>query len=343
MNHATRMSDVARLAGVGTMTVSRVLNGNVHVSKQTRARVSEAIAKLNYVPNEVARSLRDHRTRQIGIIVPNLHDPFFAQCAHSISLVAKERSYSTVITTSEEDPATEFIEAKRMLRRHIEGLIIVPAPGKSHLRDPEFEQTPIVTLDRPVRGSSFDSVVVQNKRGAQLGVQHLIEHHHRRITCLGLAGKVWTKNERLEGYLAALKAAGLEPDAHTVGDIQAETLQTVRALLGRKNPPTAFFCTNNLVMRHTLNALTTLNARIPEQIAILGFDDFEMADILKPPMTVVRQPTDELGRVAAELLFSRLSDTAQNNRAKRIVLPVELVIRKSCGSHAARSSKQTAI
>jgi LacI family transcriptional regulator len=230
-----------------------------------------------------------------------------------------------------------------MLRRHIEGLIIVPAPGKSHLRDPEFEQTPIVTLDRPVRGSSFDSVVVQNKRGAQLGVQHLIEHHHRRITCLGLAGKVWTKNERLEGYLAALKAAGLEPDAHTVGDIQAETLQTVRALLGRKNPPTAFFCTNNLVMRHTLNALTTLNARIPEQIAILGFDDFEMADILKPPMTVVRQPTDELGRVAAELLFSRLSDTAQNNRAKRIVLPVELVIRKSCGSHGARSSKQTAI
>jgi LacI family transcriptional regulator len=343
LNHASRMSDVARLAGVGTMTVSRVLNGNVHVSKQTRARVSEAIAKLNYVPNEVARSLRDHRTRQIGIIVPNLHDPFFAQCAHSISLVAKERSYSTVITTSEEDPATEFIEAKRMLRRHIEGLIIVPAPGKSHLRDPEFEQTPIVTLDRPVRGSSFDSVVVQNKRGAQLGVQHLIEHHHRRITCLGLAGKVWTKNERLEGYLAALKAAGLEPDAHTVGDIQAETLQTVRALLGRKNPPTAFFCTNNLVMRHTLNALTTLNARIPEQIAILGFDDFEMADILKPPMTVVRQPTDELGRVAAELLFSRLSDTAQNNRAKRIVLPVELVIRKSCGSHGARSSKQTAI
>jgi LacI family transcriptional regulator len=130
LNHASRMSDVARLAGVGTMTVSRVLNGNVHVSKQTRARVSEAIAKLNYVPNEVARSLRDHRTRQIGIIVPNLHDPFFAQCAHSISLVAKERSYSTVITTSEEDPATEFIEAKRMLRRHIEGLIIVPAPGQ---------------------------------------------------------------------------------------------------------------------------------------------------------------------------------------------------------------------
>lgn len=341
MNQATRMSDVAKLAGVSTMTVSRVLNGNVHVSKATQACVLEAIAKLNYVPNEVARSLRDHRTRQIGIIVPNLNDPFFAHCTHSITLVAKERSYSTVITTSEEDPATEFIEAKRMLRRHIEGLIVVPAPGKSQLRDPEFDQTPIVTLDRPVRGSSFDSVVVQNKRGAALGVQHLIEHQHRRIACIGLAGKVWTKHERLDGYLAAMKAAGLESDVYTVSEVQAEMLQTVRVLLSSKNPPTAFFCTNNLVMRNTLHALMTLNAKIPEQIAIVGFDDFEMADILKPPMTVVRQPTDVLGRIAAELLFSRLSDKAQTNQAKRIVLPVELVIRKSCGSHGGRFSKKT--
>lgn len=341
MNRAPRMSDVAKLAGVGTMTVSRVLNGNVHVSKETQARVLEAIAELNYIPNEVARSLRDHRTRQIGIIIPNLHDPFFAQCTHAISLVAKQRSYSTVITTSDEDAATEFIEAKRMLRRHIEGLIVVPAPGKSRLRDPEFEQTPIVTLDRPVRGSSFDSVVVQNKRGAQLGVQHLIEHHHRRIACLGLAGNVWTKNERLEGYLAAMKAAGLESDAYAVGELPAEMLQTVRALLGSKNPPTAFFCTNNLVMRNTLHALSTLNAKIPEQIAIAGFDDFEMADVIKPAVTVVRQPTDVLGRIAAELLFSRLSDIAKTNRAKHIVLPVELVIRKSCGSHAGRFSKKT--
>jgi LacI family transcriptional regulator len=228
-----------------------------------------------------------------------------------------------------------------MLRRHIEGLIVVPAPGKSQLRDPEFDQTPIVTLDRPVRGSSFDSVVVQNKRGAALGVQHLIEHQHRRIACLGLSGNVWTKNERLEGYLAAMKSAGLESDVYAVGEMPAEMLQTVRVLLGSKNPPTAFFCTNNLVMRNTLHALTTLNAKIPEQIAIVGFDDFEMADILKPPVTVVRQPTDVLGRIAAELLFSRLSDKAQPNQAKRIVLPVELVIRKSCGSHGGRFSKRT--
>jgi LacI family transcriptional regulator len=336
MASPARMSDVAKLAGVGTMTVSRVLNGNVHVTKETRERVLAAIAQLNYVPNEVARSLRDRRTRQIGIIVPNLHDPFFAMCSHAISLVAKERAYSTVITTSDEDPAIEFIEAKRMLRRHIEGLIIVPAAGKSQLRDPEFESTPIVTLDRPVPGSAFDCILAQNKRGAQMGVEHLIQHHHRRISCLGLSRQLWTMKERLDGYHAAMEEAKLTPDAHVLTESPTETLHTIRLLLAGKNPPTAIFCSNNLTMRNALHALSALKIKIPEQIALVGFDDFEMADIIKPAVTVVRQPTDVLGRIAAEMLFSRLSDSLQTNKAKRIVLPVELVVRDSCGSHRAQ-------
>lgn len=325
------------------MTVSRVLNGNVHVTEETRARVLGAIAKLDYMPNEVARSLRDQRTHQIGIIVPNLHDPFFAMCAQSISIVAKERAYSTVITTSDEDPATEFVEAKRMLRRHIEGLIIIPAQGRSKLRDPEFERTPIVTLDRPVSGSPFDCILTENKRGAQLGVQHLIEHNHRHIACLGLSVQLWTMKERLNGYIAAMEAAKLVPDAHSITESPAEMLQTVRQLLGGKNPPTAFFCSNNLTMRNALHALSTLNIRIPDQIALVGFDDFEMADIIKPAVTVVRQPTDVLGRIAAELLFSRLGETSGLEKAKRIVLPVELVLRDSCGSHGNRVPRKISV
>ena len=341
MTRPARMSDVAKLAGVGTMTVSRVLNGNVHVTEETRSRVLAAIAKLNYVPNEVARSLRDQRTRQIGIIVPNLHDPFFAMCSHSISLVAKERAYSTVITTSDEDPATEFIEAKRMLRRHIEGLIIVPASGRSQLRDPEFENTPIVTLDRPLAGSPYDYIVAQNKRGAELGVQHLIEHRHRRIVCLGLSRQLWTMKERFDGYHAAMESAGLMPDAYVLTESQTEMLQTIRVLIGSKNPPTAFFCSNNLIMRNALHAFSTLNVKIPDQVALVGFDDFEMADIIKPAITVVRQPVDVMGRIAAELLFSRLADVNRPNKAKRIVLPVELVVRDSCGPHNKLFSKKT--
>ncbi len=336
MNPPIRMSDVAKLAGVGAMTVSRVLNGNVHVSEDARARVMDAIAKLDYVPNEVARSLRDQRTRQIGIIVPNLHDPFFARCTHAINLVAKEHSYSTVITTSDDDSDTLSIEAKRMLRRHIEGLIIVPAPGKAQLRDPEFQRTPIVALDRPIKGSSFDSVVVQNRRGTRLGVQHLIDHNHCRIACLGPSGSIWTHCERMAGYRAAMKAAELVPIHYAISDSQAEMLHTIRALLAGKAPPTAFFCTNNLIAQNALQALSILNVRIPDQIAILGFDDFEMADIIKPAMSIVRQPIDTLGRTAAELLFSRLAGNTPVKKLRHIKLPVELVIRDSCGPHSGR-------
>jgi LacI family transcriptional regulator len=328
-----RMSDVAKLARVGTMTVSRVLRGNVPVSEETRNRVLEAVAKLNYLPNEVARSLREQRTRQIGIIVPNLHDPFFAVCTGAISLVAKQHSYSTIITTSDEDPQTELMEAKRMLRRNIEGLIIIPARGQTLLNDPEFTQTPIVTLDRPIAGSSFDSVVVENKHGAQLGVQHLIAHHHRRIACLGLTSELWTMRQRLQGYCAAMEDAKLKVDSHIVTECAPGTLQTIRMLLQRKAPPTAIFCCNNLTTRNTLHAFSTLKIQVPEEMALIGFDDFEMADIIQPAVTVVRQPSDTMGRMGAELLFSRLIAAKQQNKPKHIVLPVELVVRNSCGEH----------
>jgi LacI family transcriptional regulator len=334
------MRDVAKLAGVGTMTVSRVLNGTVKVSDETRARVLGAIAKLNYLPNEIARSLREQRSRQVGVIVPNLRDPFFAICSQSISMVAKQHSYSVIITTSNEDPETEYVEATRMLRRHIEGLIVIPALGKSRLREKEFERTPIVTLDRPVAGASFDCVLVQNKIGARTGVRHLIEHGHRRIAFLGLSRSLFTIKTRLEGYREAMLEAGLRPSAHFVGDALPEMLTTIVTSLAGKNPPTAFFCSNNLITRNALHGLSSLNVRIPEDIALVGFDDFEMADIIKPAVTIVRQPFDLLGSTAAELLFSRLETETDTDPARRIVLPVELIVRDSCGSHDKPSTRR---
>jgi LacI family transcriptional regulator len=329
------MSDVAKLAGVGTMTVSRVLNGNVFVSEETTARVLKAVAKLKYQPNEIARSLREQRTRQIGIIVPNLHNQFFATCVHAISLVAQEHSYSMSITPSGAHPTTEFTEAKRMLRRHIEGLIIIPGIGKSQLLDPEFAHTPIVTIDNPVPRSPFDSVVVQNKLGTQLGVQHLIEHRHRRIVFLGFAPDKWSIKQRWEGYRTAMDAAGLKPEAHVVSDSMNELYELIRSLTTRKPAPTALFCSNNLITRETLHALSKLDLKIPEHVALVGFDDFEMADMMKPGITVVRQPVDVMGRVAAELLFSRLTNRQEQEKSKRMVLPVELIVRGSCGAHSA--------
>ncbi len=340
MSRPARMSDVAKLAGVSTMTVSRALNENPNVTEETRQRVFEAIEKLRYRPNEVARSLRDRRSRQIGILIPNLYDPFFAICTHAISLVAKERAYSVVISTTDEDPETEFDEACRMMSRNVEGMIVIPAAGttsRSMLTERELDHLPIVTLDRPVKGSRFASVLVQNKVGAQMGTEHLIRLGHKRIAFFGLPRQVYTMRMRHQGYEAAMTAAGLSPDAHYGIGKAEETLAQLKILLTGENPPTALFCANNLTTRNVLHSLQALGIHPPEPIALVGFDDFDTADLLLPGITVVRQPMEEVGRVAAEALFSQLLGDGGSEAGRRIVLPVELVVRGSCSAKPAGS------
>jgi LacI family transcriptional regulator len=328
------MRDVAELAGVGTMTVSRVLSGSVPVSERTRERVERAIKALNYRPNEVARSLREARTRSIGIIVPNFDDVFFSTCAHEVSMVAKEHAYSFMITTSEEDAETEYAEATLMLGRHVEGMIIIPAAGgKSRLDGPDFRSLPIVAMDRPLHGTQFSSVVVENKRGAELAVKHLIEHEHKQILLLALTDQHFTLNARRDGYVQAMKRAGLTPHVFTQCNSQAATLELLQTLKESGSLPTAIFVSNYLVMRYLLHALNTLEISIPQDVAIAGFDDFEMADIFNPALTVVRQPLHDMGRAAAEMLFEQLSEGSPAE-SKRRVLPVELIVRRSCGCNA---------
>ncbi len=329
------MRDVAELAGVGTMTVSRVINGHLHVTEETRKRVFEAIEKLGYRPNQIARSLREQRSRQIGIIVPNLHDPFFAFCAQAVSLVAKEHGYSVNIAMSYENPEIEFNEAMIMLSRHTEGLIVIPSSGKvTQLTNSAFKAIPIVTLDRPLENRRFDSVVVENESGARLAVRHLIAHGHRRIAYLGLSPELYTISARSDGYRKAMEEAGLTLDLHWGNATQPEMLATLRELLSRGKAPSALFCGNNLTTRNALHALSELHIGVPESVALMGFDDFETADLLKPAVTVVRQPTTDMGRIGADLLFSRLRAEGRQIPCKRIVLPVELIVRESCGTHA---------
>jgi LacI family transcriptional regulator len=329
------MSDVAKLADVSTMTVSRVLNENINVSEETRQRVMQAVEQLQYQRNEIARSLREQTSRQIGILVPNLYDPFFATCAHAISLVAKEHRYSVVLSTTDDDPRTEHDEASRMMRRNVDGLIVIPSipvKGIPSLTGHEFDHLPIVALDRPLEGTRFDRLLVQNKHGAQSGTQHLIELGHSRIAYFGLARSTYTMRTRLQGYEAAMAEASLRPDVHRVSEAAQDTLAAIGKLLASKNPPTAIFCSNNLITRHMLHSLQELGLNPPIPIALVGFDDFETADILRPGITVVRQPVESLGRLAAEMLFSRLAKGGDDPGPKKIMLPVELVIRGSCGA-----------
>ncbi len=326
------MGDVARLAHVGTMTVSRVLNGTARVSAETAQRVQTAIDQLRYRPNELARAFRGQRSRTIGLIIPYLYDPFFANCAHAVTTVARERGYSVIITASDEDADTEYIEAERMLQRHVDGIAVIPARSRhSRLTKALFGKTPVVAFDRPVSDPAIDVVLVQNTAGSYSIVEHLIEHGHRRIAFMGLSRRLFTINARFIGYRNALQKAGLQESSFFGCDSQQDTLRAIQEKLSESSPPTAFVTSNTLATLHVFSSLLGLGIKIPSEIAFVGFDDFELAALTAPPLTVIRQPAQEMGRTAASLLFERIERGELPKTGNRIVLSVEMVLRRSCG------------
>ncbi|HEY4009439.1 MAG TPA: LacI family DNA-binding transcriptional regulator [Acidobacteriaceae bacterium] len=328
-----RMRDVAERAGVGMMTVSRVLNGTAHVREETRERVYRALEELQYRPNLLARALRGFGTRSIGVILPYLHDPFFASCAGAISTVAKQHAYSVLLATSDESTETETEQLRDLLRHRVEGIIVFPAStGRSRLSDPEFRSTPMVAVDRPVPGAKIDRVVVENQAGARLAVEHLVQHGHRRICFVGLNRRIFTMNARLSGYMKAMQTAGLEPECFLDGHDSAATLEFFRSVRARPQPPTAIFAANGLSATHTLSALAALDVQVPAEMAFISFDDFALADVLRPALTVIRQPVQRAGEEAAELLFARL-DGQRDGPVQKRTLPIELILRRSCGCH----------
>jgi LacI family transcriptional regulator len=326
------MSDVARLAGVGAMTVSRVLSGKVRVSSGARQRVETAIEQLKYRPDELARALSGQRSHSIGLILPYLYDPFFATCAHAVAAVANERGYSVILTMSNGDPDLEYAEAERMLQRHVDGLVVIPTMFRqTRLTRGLFGKTPVVAFDRPVPDPAIDVVMVQNTAGAQCMVEHLIEHGHKRIAFMGLTRSLFTINARFLGYRRALRDAGLQEDSFFGCGSEEDTLRILAEKLKGKKAPTAILTSNTLATRYVLSSIAHLGARVPNDLAFAGFDDFELAEFTSPPLTVVRQPAQEMGRVATSLLFDRITSGETPHTGSRIVLPVEIVLRRSCG------------
>jgi LacI family transcriptional regulator len=324
------MKDVAQLAGVGTMTVSRYLNGSASVSQEASGRVEKAIRALHYKPNQMARALRGQRSRSIGLIIPYLYDPFFAAFGHSVTEVAKQHGYTVLITTSDEDPETEFNEASQMLQRYVEGLIVIPANhGVTKLTKSLLGRVPLVAFDRPVEEPSFDTVLVQNQSGARRMVEHLIGHGHRRIAFIGLRRDLYTIEARFQGYRRAMADAGLSADPFCLCSSQESTKQVIGNHLSSTQPPTAYFTSNTLATHFVLTELLRRGLKVPGDLALAGFDDFQLADTLS--LTVARQPVEELGRAAARQIFTRLENHTVLQTGTRTVLPVDLVLRHSCG------------
>jgi LacI family transcriptional regulator len=317
------------------MTVSRVLNHHPYVTEATASRVQRAIAKLNYSPNDVARALRGSKAKTIGLIVPFLNDPFYANLAQSINAVASSHGYSVLIATSDECPQKELAEVQIMMRRSIEGLMVAPAAGgRSKLTSYPFGEIPLVTMDRLLKGGHFPSVGVENRAGSVLGVRHLIETHgHTHIAFVNVRGGVYTLGNRYDGYKKAMRDAGLSPGPQFECPTEEAMFSLFKDLLCGAGRPTAIFAAHGPAVSKLMHVLAKLRVSVPEEIAIMGFDDSDLFDLLQPPLSVVRQPVCQLGRTSAEMLFSLLK-ADKRTKASAVtttILPVELILRQSCG------------
>jgi LacI family transcriptional regulator len=333
------IGDVARESGVGRMTVSRVLNGGDLVSAATAARVRAAIRKLRYEPNEAARILKGQSSRTIGLIVPDLADTFFSICAHAVQQLAAKQGYLTLLLASERDRDSEARELAMMKSRNIAGILIVPSSPDSvgQLKDVRERGVPVVMLDRTFPGLDAGVVMVENEKGARKAIHHLFEHGHKNIFCVGYDSQFNSIGLRIEGYQKAMTEAGLKPELFIAEDAAGICPRVIKRLRSPK-PPTALFTLNNVTTINVLQALQRENIQVPQDLAVIGFDDFEMAPLLSVPLTAVRQPAAELGRTAAHLLLDWIRSKSTEKRPinPQIVLPTELIIRRSCGCEVIR-------
>jgi LacI family transcriptional regulator len=322
------MRDVAAAAGVSVKTVSRVVNDEPGVDARTTARVGSAIRALGYRRNDAAANLRRGiPLATIGLIIEDVSNPFYATLARAVEEVAIRNDHAIVMASSAEDPQRERKVVDDMLGRGVDGLVMVPASHDHRYLLPELARgTRVVFLDRGPGGIEADSVVLDNTRGTREAIEHLIAHGHRRIAFVGDPVEVETSRERLDGYREALDAAGIGFESALVrmGPPRESLIQaSTRQMLAMPDPPTAIFGQNNRNALAIIRAMRSLTG----SIAFIGFDDFELADMLPVPVTVVGYETGELARAAAELLFARLA--GDSRPPQRILVPTRLVVRGS--------------
>jgi len=328
--------DVAREARVGVMSVSRVINNHPSVKHSTRAKVMKAIARIGYSPNDAARMLKGRRGRTIGLVVPDLSD-FFSSCFHAVQEVAIRHDYQTVVVATGRSVAVEEQQLESIQNRVAGLLIVTSGSDGTRLKAIQDSGIPVVALDRPVAGLQADAVLVENREGAEQGVRHLIEHGHKKIACVGFDSGSYTVRERIEGYKLAMRNAGLDPILLT----QVNSLEAMQALAqrwsGAKDRPTAAFALKRISSVYLIQALHLHKLRVPEDIAVVGFDDFELAEVLGTPLTVVRQTPTGMARAAAELLFKKIANLQEGmaeTQTAKMLFPTNLIIRRSCGCPA---------
>jgi LacI family transcriptional regulator len=332
------LSDVAAYSGVSRATISRVLNNNPQVAPELRARVLEAVQALGYQPNRAARRLRADSSDILGLIIPDIENPFYISAIRGIQDLASENQMSLLLCNTDEDPAKQQMYLSVMEAEQVAGLIIAP----THVHDGEvlrkFTQSdiPVILIDRRVDCQDFDAVTVDNVSGAYAAVKHLIDNGYTRIAMIGGSPVLSISHERFQGYKDAHAHAGIKMEkmlAKEGGFDAGSGYQLTRELLLSSRRPQAIFAANNLITLGVLRAIRELGLVIPDDIAIVAFDDMPWFSELRPPLTAVSQPTYELGQEAVRLLLRRLDEPDAPFR--NVVLQARLIVRESSGRRSA--------
>ena len=329
------ITDVARRAGVSPATVSRVINDAPNVNAATRARVEQAIRDLTYVPNVVARSLRSKRTASLALLVPDITNGFWTTVARGVEDAALRRGYSVFLCNTDENLAKQHRYLSLVASQRVDGVIIAPCDSEAaNLASLRERDLPTVVIDRRVEGWDVDSVAGDSFSGARALVEHLRQLGHEQIAIFSGPCHTSTAEDRVAGYRAALKETGIEPDCRLIrrGEFRASSgEQLTNQLLDDGLRPTAIFAANNALAVGVIEALGKRGLRIPDEVAVVCFDDLQNVSQIFPFLTVVVQPAYDMGMNAAQLVLSRL-DSEVPLKARHVVLPARLIVRYSCGS-----------
>lgn len=328
------MREVALRAQVSPSTVSHVINNTRFVSEEVHARVLAAMDELGYRPNALARSLRRGRTFTLGLILPDSANPFFAEIGRGIEATAFDSGYSVILCNTERDYKKEELYVDVLTKNQVDGIIFVSAGDRpDSLYALLKRQLPVVLVDRLVTGLEVDLVMSDNRLGGYEISDHLIELGHQHIACITGPSYITPSAERIAGYREALQEAALPVEENLIvqGDFRIESgYSAAMEILKRPGAPTAIFACNDLMAVGAMLAAHQTGRRVPQDLAIVGFDDIELASYLTPPLTTVHQPKMAMGRRAVYLLIERINDKDLPPRCE--VLPSKLVIRDSCGA-----------
>ena len=336
-NTRVTQADVAKAAGVATMTVSRYFNERPNVTQKTARKVKAAIDALGYKPNIAARILMGQPSRVIGLIIPNLANPFFSVIAQSVQQRAHASGYLVWIAATNDSAELDVELIEQMRDHHVDGILLAASP-RTKLRPELLGELPVVALDRPIAGVSTDLVTIDDRNAARQAIDHLISHGYERIASFGLTPEIEPIKERIRGYQEAMHSHGLTPLPYVQCEDVPSALRVIRKALSGKAPVQAIFPANNAASILALEALNFMGYSIPDKVAFLSYGEIPLGHIFLPPISAVVQPVSKLGERATEFLLDRIANKRPASGI-RLTIPASLVLRGSCGCKPLKNDK----